>query len=247
MRPPSFRIRDHAADVIVADDFRKSDARVCEGKAGFRIAGTKRAEAFKKVDEFRRPPRLGSARRRNQARARSPHFRAPLRCAHRGRHKGASSPSASTVKPAAIAWPPPVRTSPAWAGRQHRASQIDTGHRAARADRHPIVEGGDEGRPVVAFLEPARDDASNAWCQPSPQAKTIAPVSPAPSISAIASSRTAASIRLRSPFKASRWAAKFVCFQGVLRRKQPGAEGRFADPTARVHPGGQGGSPSDRR
>ncbi len=124
------------------------------------IAGAERAEALDQLGEIRRR-RRGAARRRSRARA--PARRAQHLDGARARgNRAAPAAFRRTVKPAAMAWPPPLTSSPAWRAAITAGPSASPGHRAARALADRAVKRDDAGRAVVAFLEPARDDADDA-------------------------------------------------------------------------------------
>ena len=121
----------------------------------------------------------------------------------------ASRSGCATVKPAAMGWPPPLTSRPACRAAVTAAPISTPG--TERHDALPIavLPGDDDRRPVVALLEPARDDADDAGV-PAPvmgedqgrRRKNLRLL--ADSTCSMASSSTACSMAWRSRLSASR-------------------------------------------
>ena len=149
--------------MVLPDHVRLDDARRRHGETGLGIARSEGAATLHFVDQFgarrrrldrpveakggaviRRRQALPEARREEAAKLRQP------RCCHRqARGHGVA---------------PAVDQQVRLAGRNHRRPQVDARHRASRslALAAVRVHGDDQGREVVAVLQPAGDDPDHA-------------------------------------------------------------------------------------
>ena len=122
-----------AADMAVADDAGLDQPRRpgCDARLRpARAIGTRRVERIAQRGRRRRP---APAARRAAARGRRATARRRRPAAHGGRRAAASIPPGATVRPAAIAWPPPAISRPLSLAASTAAPRSTPADRAARA------------------------------------------------------------------------------------------------------------------
>ena len=126
------------------------------------IAGAERAGAVEHRGQFRRhrPRADGAVDEQLVVVARSRDIAAPARFQ---KARNSASLSLRSVTPAAMAWPPPLISSPAGDRLTHRLAEIDAGDRAARAGADAArLERDRERRPAEFFLQPRGDQPDDA-------------------------------------------------------------------------------------
>ena len=130
-----------------------------------------------------------------------------------------------------------VDEQPGLARRDDRRAERHAGHRAARAPADPVGERDDAGRPVVALLEPAGDDADDAGmpalARGEDQRRRIAaPLSTArsPAASDARLDLAALAVVAVEPLRQRRAPRR------IVGRQQPRAEIGGADPAAGIDP-----------
>ena len=135
---------------------------------------------------------------------------------------------ARTVRPAAMAWPPPLTSSPAWRAAITAAPRSTPGTERPEPLPTLAVEADHEGRPVEALVQPAGDDADHAGMPALARDDQRRRRQPRPACASTCAMRVRRapprSMSRRSALSASSRAASAPRLVRVVGRQQPRAE-----------------------